>query len=108
MLQRENKRSSDHHPASVHGLFWRISPQDLLKPRSPINVHGLGSNYTLKAGKLALNIEDVWELFAKHSAQLHADMKLLELLENGEPKEKTTEFLSVVSSWQGNRDSNPE
>lgn len=81
--------------------------EDSILARKDI-VHGLGSNYTLKAGKLGLNMEDVWELFSKHAAQLHEDMKLLELLENGEVNEKTAAFTTVLPRWQGRRGSNPE
>ena len=66
----------------------------------------LGSNYTLKDGIVALELNDVWKVCMQHAEQLHKDVKRVELTENGEVKEKTTASCAVISSWQGRQDSN--
>ena len=69
-------------------------------------VHGLGANYTLLDGKLNLSLEPVWELFAAHTKQLQIDIRMCDLVKNGEVNEKTDAFTTVFPRWQGWQESN--
>lgn len=110
----DNEQTSDDLMIKIEKVFnfaksvkAKFETDQSIEARKDI-VHGLGSNYAIVGGKVGLNMEPVWELFRKHSAQLHEDMKRIELLENGEVNEKTTAFESVILSWQGGRGSNPD
>ncbi len=68
----------------------------------------LGIQYSLKDRKLTLNLEPVWELLSDIKPQLEEDVQILELSKNSQDKEKTTAYTSVISSWQGWEESNPQ
>lgn len=67
----------------------------------------LGSNFIVKDGILSLELEKVWEKFSSFAPKVWHDMEMLELDEFGQVNEKTTEFSSVILSWQGQGESNP-
>jgi site-specific DNA recombinase len=66
----------------------------------------LGAQYSLKDGKLSLQPLPVWELLSDIKPQLDKDVPICELDEFGRVKEKTTDTVSVISSWQGRKESN--
>lgn len=89
---------------ALHAAYWLEHGTLTDKRRVAIR---LGSNYILKDKKLTFLMGELWEAFSNASEKLHSDVATLELLENGEVNEKTTEFSSVILSWQGRRESNP-
>ena len=85
----------------------RFESSEDVKARKTL-VRSLGSNFTLSNKKLALNMEPVWKLFSDHSRQLFQDLTLLDIDEAGMFKEKTAASATVLTRWQGRRDSNPD
>lgn len=70
-------------------------------------VFALGSNFSLKDGIIGFDMQKVWETFSNAAPKIRNDIRSLELDENGSINEKTTAFVSVISSWQERRESNP-
>ena len=75
--------------------------------RFHLRVIRLGWNSILKDQILTFRMGAPWEIFSDASEKLRNDIATLELLENGEVNEKTTDFAAVISSWQGQGESNP-
>lgn len=89
---------------AMHATYW-FENGDLQEKRRVFA--RLGSNFVLKDGNLSLQLGNMWELFSNAHDKLQKDILRLELLENGQPNEKTTAFAAVISSWQGRGESNP-
>lgn len=70
-------------------------------------VFALGSNFTLKDEIVGFDMQKVWGVFSNAAPKLRNDIYSLELDQFGSINEKTTAFVSVISSWQGRRESNP-
>jgi site-specific DNA recombinase len=70
-------------------------------------VFALGSNFTLKDGIVAFDMQKVWGVFSNAAPKIRNDIHSLELDQFGSINEKTTAFVSVISSWQGRGESNP-
>ena len=89
---------------AVHASYW--FEHGTLQDKRKVAAR-LGSNFVLKDGKLNIQLGNMWERFLKAHDQLQKDVIRLELKENGQPNEKTTDFAAVISSWQGRWGSNP-
>lgn len=61
----------------------------------------LGSNFKLKNGHLALELNKVWEKFYQMSPGLYKDVESLELNKFGQTKRKAGAFFLQNGSWQG-------
>lgn len=83
---------------AVHASYW--FEHGTLQDKRKVAAR-LGSNFVLKDGKLSVQLGNMWERFLKAHDQLQKDVNRLELKENGQPNEKTTDFAAVISSWQG-------
>lgn len=70
-------------------------------------VFALGSNFSLKDGKVNFDMQKVWGAFSNAAPKIKNDLRSLELDQFGSINEKTTAFMSVISSWQGRGESNP-
>ena len=68
----------------------------------------LGSSFVLKDLVLSIECFDMWKKFSEIAPQVRKDCETLELAEFGQHNKETTDYSSVISFWQGNRDSNPE
>ncbi|MBI4128119.1 MAG: recombinase zinc beta ribbon domain-containing protein [Parcubacteria group bacterium] len=67
----------------------------------------LGTELTLQNRVLRLELDNLWKIFAKHSKQLYADVKRLELAEDGSTNKKAIDFETMTSLWRVRRDLNP-
>lgn len=83
---------------ACHARYWFTNGSIQDKRQVAVS---LGSNYTLKDGKLAIEMEKIWELMSKASPSIRQDAQRIELAEKRGYKERTTAFDSVIPSWQG-------
>lgn len=67
----------------------------------------LGSNFTLKDGKLSIEANEWLKPIAEQYPALEAEYRRLELTKFGSTKAKDEAFASLYAKWQGRRESNP-
>ncbi|MBP6944784.1 recombinase family protein [Patescibacteria group bacterium] len=82
---------------AAHARGW-FEDGDFQTKRSV--VFALGSNFILKDGIVSIDMEKVWTAFSIAAPRIKSDLERLELDKNGSINEKTTAFVSVISSWQ--------
>ncbi|HOU46011.1 MAG TPA: hypothetical protein PLA41_02575, partial [Candidatus Pacearchaeota archaeon] len=84
----------------------RFNEGDLMTKKEILSA--LGSNFLLKDGIISINRAEWLEPIVKSYPAIEKEYLRLEPAINFANKEKTEELTSVISRWQGRKESNPQ